>query len=375
MKELSLYIHIPFCESKCFYCNFVSFNKKEEDKEKYINYLLKEIELNKTKDYLVKTIFIGGGTPSCLKDGDILKIVNKVKENFIIDKNVEFTIEANPNSFNKEKAQEYINAGINRISFGLQSANNKLLKSVNRLHSKKDFINAVTIAKQEGLKNINADIILGLPNQKLIDVKKTLRLIKKMKLTHISCYSLILEENTVLYKKVKENIVKIPTEEKTLKMYDYVLKYLENNNYKRYEVSNFSKSGFECKHNLTYWNLNNYLGLGLNSHSKIENKRIENYSNFIEYYKSLDNNEKPIKEVLKLTTQDIKEEYIMLSLRKTDGINLKEYQTKFNENLEIVKAKEINFLLKNGFIEIVNNHLFASILGFKVLNQIILKLI
>ena len=375
MKDLSLYIHIPFCESKCHYCNFVSFKKSESEKEKNINYLLKEIKLNATKEFLVNTIFIGGGTPSCLNNGDILKISNAIKENFNLSKNLEFTIEANPNSFTIEKAKEYKKAGINRISFGLQSANNKLLKLINRIHTKKDFINAVKIAKQVGLKNINADILLGLPNQKIRDVKSTLKLIIKLNLPHVSCYSLILEESTALYKMVEENKLKLPKDEKTLKMYDFTLKYLQKHKIFRYEVSNFAKAGFKCMHNLTYWNLSNYLGLGLNSHSKIENVRFENFSDFTNYYKCLDENQKPIKEKTQLSLIDQKEEFIMLGLRKSNGINLKEYQNLFNENLEIVKAKEIDFLLKNNLIEIVNNNLFATNLGFKVLNQIILKLI
>jgi len=375
MQNLSLYIHIPFCESKCNYCNFVSFKKGKCDKEKYINYLIKEIKLNKSKEYLVKTIFIGGGTPSCLNNGDILKISNAIKENFVLDKNVEFTIEANPNSFTLDKAKEYVKAGINRISFGLQSANDKILKSINRIHTKKDFLDAIKVAKQVGLNNINADLLIGLPNQKIKDVKRTIKLITKLKLPHISCYSLILEEKTPLYNKIIAGELKLPSEEKTLKMYDFALKYLQKHNIFRYEVSNFAKSGYECLHNLTYWNLSNYLGLGLNAHSKIANERFENFSNFNEYYLSLDNNKKPIKEINKLNIEDIKEEFIMLGLRKSEGINLQKYKELFAENLEIIKAKEINFLLQNNLIKIVNGNLCATNLGFKVLNQIVLKLI
>ena len=157
MENLSLYVHIPFCESKCNYCNFISFKKNKKCKEEYINYLIKEISLNSNKNYLVKTIFIGGGTPSCLNNGDILKISKAIKENFVVDKDAEFTIEANPNSFTQEKAQEYKKAGINRVSFGLQSANNKLLKIINRIHTKKDFVNAVNLATQAGILTINSD--------------------------------------------------------------------------------------------------------------------------------------------------------------------------------------------------------------------------
>ncbi|MBE5746323.1 MAG: radical SAM family heme chaperone HemW [Clostridiales bacterium] len=375
MKELSLYIHIPFCESKCHYCNFVSVKGKNSEKEKYISALIKEIELNKNNTDIVKTIFIGGGTPSSLNDGDILKISNAIYDNFIVNENVEFSIEVNPNSFTLNKAKEYKKAKVNRISFGLQSGSDKILKSINRIHNKNDFINSIKIAKQEGFTNLNTDILIGLPSQKLKDVKSTLKLLLKLKIPHISCYSLILEENTPLYKLINSKKLKLPSEETTLKMYDFVVKKLNKNKIFRYEVSNFAKLNSECKHNLTYWNLKNYLGLGLNSHSKIDDVRLENYSDFASYYNSLENNKKPIKEVIKLSKQDNKEEYVMLKLRTREGINLSEYKTLFNENLEIVKAKEINFLLKNGFVKITNSHLSATNLGFSVLNSIIIKLI
>lgn len=374
-KTLSLYIHIPFCESKCYYCNFVSNIAKNEDKQKYINYLLKEIELYKNKKTYLKTIFIGGGTPSCLVVGEITKILNKVKDCFIIDDKTEITIECNPNSFSLEKAKEYKSCGINRLSFGLQSANDKLLKEINRIHTKKDFINAVKIAKQTQFDNINADILLGLPNQRLRDVKSTLKLLIKLKIKHISCYSLILEEHTKLYSLVKNNTLKLPEEDKTIKMYDFCLKYLKKHKLYRYEVSNFAKLNYECKHNLVYWNLDDYLGVGLNSHSKIDNIRYENFADYNSYYNYLDKNKKPIKNRQELSLSEIKEEFIMLGLRKQQGINLGTYKLLFNQDLLSIKQKEIKILLNYKFINIKNNYLFATDQGFKVLNQIILYLI
>lgn len=375
MQDLSLYIHIPFCESKCYYCSFVSFKKTKKDKEKYIQYLLKEIKLNKNKNTIVKTIFIGGGTPSCLNKGDVNKIIEEIRENFVVDNNAEITIEINPNTFTSEKAQEYKNCGINRLSFGLQSANNKILKEINRIHTKQDFINAIKLAKKYGFNNINADILIGLPNQRLDDVKETLKLLKKLKIKHISCYSLILEENTKLYNLVQDKKLVLPDEDDVVKQYDYVKKFLCKNKIFRYEVSNFAKKGKECLHNLRYWNLDNYLGLGLNSHSKIDNVRFENYEDFTNYYNSLDNNKKPIKNSYDLTLSMQKEEFIMLKLRTTKGINLQEFSDKFNEDLLKIKNKEISFLKKSGFIKIKKNNLFATDKGFKILNQIILELI
>jgi len=353
----------------------VSTKATEEEKKKYVDYLIKEIEINSNKDYLVTSIFIGGGTPSCLKAGEISRILNAIYNNFVVEANCEITIECNPNSFTSLKAEEYKKCKINRISFGLQSSNNKLLKLINRVHSKKDFINAINLARSCGFNNLSADILLGIPNQKICDVKNTLKLLIKLKINHISCYSLILEENTKLYKLVHENKLKLPSEEKTIKMYDLSVDYLKKHRIYRYEVSNFAKKGFECMHNLTYWNLGNYLGLGLNSHSKINNIRFENFEGFNDYYEAINKNLKPIKNSYNLSSGEQKEEFIMLGLRKSAGINLNDYFNLFNERLEIVKAKEINFLLKNNFIHLINDNLMATDLGFKVLNQIIIRLV
>lgn len=374
-KEIGLYVHIPFCESKCFYCNFVSVKANDEDKNNYILNLLKEIELYKNEDYILKSIFIGGGTPSCLPVGYISKIINKIKKVFVLKKDCEITIEANPNSFNEEKAQEYKKNGINRISFGLQSANNRLLKSINRIHTKKDFINAISIARKAGFENINADMLIGLAGQRFLDVKKTLKLLVKLNVQHISCYSLILEEDTPLYALVKSKKYKLIDEDKVIKMFDFCNKYLQKHNIFRYEVSNFAKKGYECKHNLIYWNNEDYLGVGLNSHSKIDNTRFENFFDFENYYKQLKNNKKPIKNFQKLSLLESKEEFIMLGLRKVEGIDLKKYQELFGENLEKLKSNEIEKLQNFGFIKIQDDFLFATDIGFKVLNQIIVELV
>lgn len=375
MKNISLYIHIPFCASKCYYCNFVSFKYGYKTQREYVEYLLKEIELYKDKNLNLKTIFIGGGTPSVLGLGEITKIFDKIKECFTIDSDAEITIECNPNSFDEYRAREYKECGINRISFGLQSSNDKILKLVNRIHTKKDFIKAVKIAKKYGFKNINADMLIGLPNQTIKDVKNTLKLLLKLKIEHISCYSLILEEGTPLYLMVKNKEKCLPSEDESVKMYDFVLDYLKKHNIYRYEVSNFAKFQKECKHNLVYWNCQDYLGLGLNSHSKINNERSENFEKLKDYFNSLDENKKPIKNSYKLSLLEQKEEFIMLNLRKAQGINLVEFKQKFNEDLTIEKNKQIENLKNLGLIEIKNDYLFATDLGFKVLNQIILELV
>ena len=377
MENLSLYVHIPFCESKCYYCNFNSKKAVDSEKEKYVEYLLKEIERESVnyKNYNVKTIFIGGGTPSCLKSGEILKISEKIYSCFNIDPNLEFTLEANPNSLTFKKCLEYKKAKINRVSVGLQSANNKTLKLLNRIHTKKDFKNAIKNLKKACFLNINADILLSTPNMNKFSLKNTLKFVLKQKLSHLSCYSLILEENTKLYNLVKQNKIKIPSEAKSVKHYDFCVKFLKKYGFNRYEISNFSLENFECQHNLVYWNLGNYLGLGLSSHSKIKNTRFNNPESFNDYYQSLDDNKTTHINRYSLSLNDEKEEYIMLKLRTNKGINLEEYEKLFNENLLLKKQKVIEILRDNKFISINNNHLFLTDAGFKVSNNIILQLI
>lgn len=375
MKEIGIYVHIPFCVEKCYYCNFISFCKDEREHSRYVEHLLKEIEIYKLNDYIVTSIFIGGGTPSIIKANLIEKVIKKIKLKFSVSSNAEITIEVNPNSFDDSKAKAYKNCGINRLSFGLQTANNKILKLINRKHSKQDFLRAIKIAQNEGFDNINVDMLVGLPNQKMLDVKKTINLLLKLHIPHISCYSLILEEDTPLFKFVKQGKIKLPSEEKTLKMYDYVLKRLGKNKIFRYEVSNFAKKGYESQHNLKYWSNVDYLGLGLNSHSKLDKTRFSNALNLEDYYNLIKEKKKPVVEENVLTKNEEIEEYIFLSLRKREGLSLENYYSRFGERLELIRAKEINFLLKNNFVQIVGDNLRATDIGFNVLNEIILRLV
>lgn len=376
-KSLGIYVHIPFCESKCDYCNFVSFIQSSETKSKYVSSLIKEIELQgkNVTNYFVDTIYIGGGTPTALGGGDITKIVEAIKANFNVVKDVEISCEANPNSLTFEKLQEFKNCGINRLSVGLQAYNNRLLKLLNRIHNKKQFCLAIKIAQKLGFKNINADILLGIPTQKLKDVKKEIKTLLKLKIQHISAYGLIVEEGTKLFQNLKNNVYSLPSEELSIKMYDYVLSYLKKHKIFRYEVSNFAKAGYECKHNLKYWDLSEYLGLGLVSSSYFNGYRTENYGNFKQYYKMIENDKLPIFKRHKETLKDKKEELIMLGLRKQNGIDLDEFKKVCNYDLVQKKKKIIAKLQQNNLIKLSNNYLSATDKGFNVLNQIILDLI
>lgn len=375
-RKVGLYVHIPFCESKCNYCNFVSFKTDDETKEQYVLMLIKEMEMykEKLKNCVIDTIFVGGGTPSCLRPKSIKNILNFITNNFNVESDAEITIECNPNSVTAEKLSEYKLAGVNRLSIGLQAYNNKLLKLIGRIHTIDHFDNAIKLAKQYGFENINVDLLLGLPKQKLYDIAFELKHLIKLKVPHISCYGLIVEDNTKLSEDLNNKVYSLPSDEKAVKMYDYTLSFLKKHKIERYEVSNFAKQGYESKHNLKYWTMQEYVGFGLSAHSFFDGERWENVSKLGDYFDMVENKKMPVKEISKEDIQSLKEEYIMTGLRKQSGISLDEYERFFDEDLLVIKQKEIANLFKNQLVDIKDNRLFATDKGFEFLNQIILEL-
>ena len=260
-KELGIYIHIPFCKQKCYYCDFVSFSGKNDLQEKYIETVKKEINYyfesdDFAKRYNVTTVYIGGGTPSYINSkyiSEILELLeNKLKNNKTKFENIEITIEVNPGTVDKQKLEKYKNAKINRLSIGLQSANNEILKQIGRIHTFEQFLETYNLAEQVGFDNINVDLMIGLPNQSIEDVKNSLKKIIELKPTHVSVYSLIIEEGTVIEKLIKQSVLQEMKEEQERRMYWYVKSMLELNDYKHYEISNFAKEGKESKHNVNY---------------------------------------------------------------------------------------------------------------------------
>lgn len=257
MKEIGVYIHIPFCMQKCYYCDFISFSNKNDLQEKYIKALIKEIDdfFIYNKDIKISTIYIGGGTPSYIDSKFIKDIMNK----FDISNIGEITIEVNPGTITFEKLSCYRECGINRLSIGLQSTKDELLKSIGRIHNYNDFLNTYNLARKVGFNNINVDLMIGLPNQTIEDIKDSLEKVISVKPKHISVYSLIIEKETKMFKMLEERKVDLPNEDLERNMYWYVKNYLELNGFKHYEISNFAKCGFESKHNLDCWNQKEYI--------------------------------------------------------------------------------------------------------------------
>ena len=368
-QEKGLYIHIPFCKRKCDYCDFVSFDNKNRYIKEYIEALKKEINIvNQNNKNKLTTVYIGGGTPSAIDSDYIIEILNSIRLN---QKNLkEITIEINPGTINKDTLQKYYTAGVNRLSIGLQETNNKLLKSIGRIHTYEQFYEIYSNAREVGFNNINVDLIIGLPNQSIKDVEKSIDRITKINPEHISVYSLILEEGTKLYKKYINNEVKIPSEEKERQMYWYVKDKLESNGYIHYEISNFSKEGYESKHNLDCWNQNEYIGVGIAAHSYENGVRYSNINELEKYIENIKNQKyqenKIIHEVQ--NTIDKEKEYMLLGLRKINGVSIKKFKNKFCKNPIFLFKKELNKLVNEEIIEIDGDKIKLTLKGLNLAN-------
>lgn len=370
MKDLSLYIHIPFCMSKCYYCDFVSFSNMKDKVDLYIDCLMRELSIYKDRlrNYNIRTIFIGGGTPSCIDPMNIYRILEYIKKNYDTSRLIEVTIEANPGTLDKEKVQIYREAGINRVSMGVQTLDDHLLKSIGRIHNVKDFYNSYELLREENINNINVDLIFGLPNQTISDVIGSLKKVIELGLEHISYYGLILEENTKLHKLYNEGKIILPDEDIERLMYHKACEYLINNGYNHYEISNFALPGYECKHNLVYWDVKPYLGVGLNSHSNIEGKRFFNSSNINTYIESINMRKLPIEgeEIIDKDTEI--EEFCILGLRKIKGINKIVFKRRFNVEIENIYGDIIDKHVDNALIINNNDYIYLTKRGLDLSN-------
>lgn len=348
-NKIGIYVHIPFCAKKCFYCDFVSYENKVDIIEEYIQALKKEIINAKTliKNSEIDTIYIGGGTPSFISSKYIVSILNSIRENYSIEENAEITIEVNPGTVTKKKFSDYKENGINRISIGLQTTNDMLLKQIGRIHSYEQFMQTYNLAREIGFENINVDLMLGLPNQTMEDLVQSVNNIVKIDPEHISVYSLILEQGTKLYELVENRKIDLLDEELERKMYWYVKNKLEAKGYNHYEISNFSKKGYASKHNLHCWEQREYIGFGVAAHSYYNNTRYSNTENLQEYIK---NASSIIHEIQ--TKEEQKKEYMLLGLRKIEGVKISKFKNKFIQNPLYIFRKELEKLVKAELIEI-----------------------
>ena len=364
-KEIGVYVHIPFCKRKCYYCDFISFCEKDELQEKYINTVIQEIEdfFNLNKNVKIKTIYIGGGTPSFI-DG---KYIEKIMNTFNKEGVVEATIEVNPGSASLEKLKKYKECGINRLSIGLQSTEDRLLKKIGRIHNYNDFLATYNLAREVGFDNINVDLMIGLPGQTIEDVKSSLNKVINLNPSHISVYSLIVEENTIIYNLIEQNKIVLPDEELERNMYWYVKNYLELGDYEHYEISNFAKNGKKSLHNLDCWNQKEYVGFGVSAHSYLNRKRFCNIGVLEEYIKDFKNT-KEVQEVQSF--YETKQEYMLLGLRKIKGVCISHFKNKFGENPIFLFKNELNKLIEEGLLEITTNNIKLTNKGLNFANLV-----
>lgn len=369
-KEIGIYIHIPFCKSKCYYCDFISFTNQCDQIESYIQKVLQEMQQYDIRNCNVTTIYIGGGTPSFIDEKYIKQILEELKRKLIENKTkweeIETTIEINPGTVTKKKLEEYKMLGINRISIGLQSTNDVLLKQIGRIHNYQQFLEAYQLVEEVGFKNINMDLIIGLPNQNIQDIKQTLTEIQRLNPNHVSVYSLVVEEGTKIEELIHSGKLQLPDEELERQMYWYVKNTLELNGYKHYEISNFAKEGKESKHNLNCWEQKEYIGLGAGAHSYLDGVR---YSNSVfKELKEWNFIDKKIEE--KQTLEDKKKEYMLLGLRKIEGVSIQKFKEKYRDNPVFLYRQELAKLVEEGLIQIDGDFIRLTNKGIDLANLV-----
>ncbi len=372
-QELEIYIHIPFCIKKCDYCDFLSSVNYSKD---YVPSLIKEIEnveLNniKKQEYIVKSIFIGGGTPSILEGKDIADILNSVYMRFGLATDAEITIEANPGTLTKKKLEVYKSAGINRISMGLQTTNNKELLELGRIHTYEEFLQNYKLARLLGFENINVDLMSAIPGQTQESWKEVLENIIGLAPEHISAYSLIIEEGTKFFEKYNKNMLLLPSEDVERQIYYDTKKILEAAGYQRYEISNYSKKGYECRHNIGYWQRVNYIGFGLGASSFINHTRFSNVRDMQEYLKATDCDYTNFhQEINYLSMQEEMEEFMFLGLRLIDGVSIAKFEDVFKEDFNKIYGKCVDKLVDQKLVSINQDRICLTEKGIDLSNYV-----
>ena len=376
MKNLGVYVHIPFCLSRCAYCDFTSSVLKDDaDVNTYVEHLCKEIQLlsqNGTfENRVVDTVYFGGGTPSLLKSRYFRSILETLRLNSRVEP-IEMTFEANPATITFDELNELKSLGFNRISIGVQSLNDKTLKAINRRHNAAEALEAIDMAQKTGL-SISVDLMVGLPFQTKDDIKFFVDEVAKFKVNHISCYMLSLEDGTPLKAQVEKNLIKVSSDDEKVELFDFAAKLLKEKDFYRYEVSNFARPSFEAKHNFKYWTRDEYIGLGLNAHSLLDNKRFYDKDTFLDYYNDLDEDRLPHVKEADLDEKDIKEEYIMLRFRTNQGINFEDYLINFGKDFMLEHENAVH--LHKDKLNISANSISIKDEYLNVLNQIVIDFI
>lgn len=372
MKNSALYIHIPFCDHKCIYCDFYSIITSD-NVQSFLSSLKKETEYFSklySEDRIFTSIFFGGGTPSLMQPEYLQDIITHLKNNFTVDDNAEITMETNPGTVNKNKLKRFKEAGINRISIGIQSFDEDELKFLTRIHDKQTAKQTVYDAADVGFENISVDLIFNLPNQTKEKWIENLQTAIELPIKHISTYSLILERGTILNKLVLDGKVKMQDDDYDADLYETTINFLLSNGFYQYEVSNFTKSGYECLHNNAYWRYRDYLGLGTSSHSFVNGKRWWNYSSLKKYISEVELNGHAVMNSEIISNEQMHDEYVMLALRSS-GLDLIDYKKRFDDDW-IKKNNSYFELLKNEkLLTVKDNWIKLTSKGYAVCDEIL----
>ena len=375
-KRLELYLHIPFCERKCLYCDFLSAPGSEFVRKSYVNQLVEEIRSQALvyPDYQVSTIFIGGGTPSVLKGQQIRNLVDAVYESFPVEAEAEMTIECNPGTLDEEKLEAYLECGINRISLGLQSSDNEELKLLGRIHTFEDFLHSYELVRKAGFHNVNVDLMSAIPYQTPEKWKHTLKDVLMLKPEHISAYSLIVEPGTPFHDLYsgEEGRKALPDEDADREMYRETGRLLKQYGYERYEISNYAKPGYECRHNIGYWTGEEYAGLGLGASSYVKGHRFHSERNLKNYLSvRMQEDLTPLfQDVEALTLEDQMEEFMFLGLRMTKGVSGADFMHRFGFNMFDVFAEAIHKHTVLGLLKIDLPYLRLTEKGLDLSNRV-----
>lgn len=370
----AVYIHIPFCTQICHYCDFNKVFLKGQPVDDYLKALKTEME--KTFANLppenVETVFIGGGTPTALNEKQLEYLMQTINCFIDVEKEIEFTIEANPGDLTVEKLKILKNYGVNRLSIGVQSFNNNLLKAIGRNHKVEDIYKTIESVKQQGFTNISIDLMYALPNQTIQDVEFALNEFFKLDIEHCSAYSLIVEPKTIFYNLMNRGKLPLPSEDEEATMYQMIMEQMESHGYHQYEISNYAKKGFKSKHNLVYWDNDHYYGFGAGAHSYINGKRRSNIGPINHYLKAIEKGRLPIREEISLTVKEQMEEEMFLGLRKTAGVSQKKFYQKFSIDVLEYYREEIEKLIQDGLLQINEDEIQLTNRG-RILGNIVFQ--
>jgi len=372
LKESALYIHIPFCDHKCIYCDFYSIITSDNILS-FLQSLKKEIKYyaeNYSSNRIITSIFFGGGTPSLMQPEYLEEIISSIAENFTVSAEAEITMETNPGTVDKEKLRKFRSSGINRISIGVQSFNDDELKFLTRIHNSSTAVETLHIASEVGFENISLDLIFNLPGQTKQIWLSNLKQAIQLPINHISTYSLILERGTILNKMVLDGKIKMQSDDHDADLYETTVDFLTQNGFYQYEVSNFTKPGYECKHNNVYWQYKDYLGLGTSAHSFLDGKRWWNYSSLKRYINEIDTNGNAVANHEELSPEEFHNEYVMLALRSA-GIKLNNYKNTFGDNWLTKNYSYLKKLENENFILFDDLNIKLTKKGYAVCDEIL----